>query len=337
MIGADNYWSVVQNNTVRGEVHDPVAIRTRLGYVLSGPVNVANSGQSHPSVNMSHVMKTECTVVEEDLSSIDDSLKNELSKFWDYETLGVKEREDEYLEDYQTKVKFNGDRYIVLLQFKEEHLVIPDNYLLARNHLTSSLKRLKSKPEILQQYDTVIREQLNLGVVEMIDKSHEEQCLPGTVHYFPHKEVVKEDRTTTKLRVVHDASARSRSEPSLKDCLLSGPALTPLIFEVLLRFRLHKVALIRDLEKAFLNIEIKPEERNLLRFLWIDDINSSNPEVITLRFTRLVFGLVCSPFILNVTLRNHLSKYENIDPEFVDTVVRALHVDDFASERGLDK
>ena len=110
---------------------------------------------------MSHVMKTKCTVVEEDVSSIDDSLKNELSKFWDYDTLGVKEREDEFLEDYPTKVKFNGDRYIVSLPFKEEHLVIPDNYLLARNRLTSSLKKFKSKPEILQQYDT------NQGAIEL--------------------------------------------------------------------------------------------------------------------------------------------------------------------------
>ena len=91
------------------------------------------------------------------------------------------------------------------------------------------------------------------------------------------------------------------------------------------------MALIGDLEKAFLNIEVNPAERNLLRFLWVDDINSPNPEVITLRFTRLVFGLVCSPFILNVTLRNHLARYENIDPEFVAAVVRALYVDDFAS------
>ena len=53
--------------------------------------------------------------------------------------------------------------------------------------------------------------------------------------------------------------------------------------------------------------------------------------MITLRFTRLVFGLVCSPFILNVKLRNYLSKYENVDPKFVDTVVRALYVDDFAA------
>ena len=56
-----------------------------------------------------------------------------------------------------------------------------------------------------------------------------------------------------------------------------------------------------------------------------------NPEVIILRFTWLVFGLVCSPFILNVTLRNHLSKYENIDPDFANTDMRALYVDIFAS------
>ena len=158
----------------------------------------------------------------------------------------------------------------------------------------------------------------------MIDKSHEKEVLPETVHYPPHGEVVKEDRATTKLRVVYDASAKSRNEPSLNDCLLLGPALTPLIYDILLRFRLHKVALIGDLKKALLNVEVNPEERNLLRFLWTDDIYSSNPEIITLRFVRLVFGLACSPFILNVTLRNHLAKYEDIDPEFVSTVVRAF-------------
>ena len=187
-----------------------------------------------------------------------------------------------------------------------------------------------SESKLLNQYDNVIKEQLDSGVVEVIDK-HEEEVVPGTVHYIPHKEVLKEDRATTKLRVVYDASAKSYSEPSLNDCLLSGPALTPLLFDILLRFCLPKIALIGDLEKAFLNVEVKPEDRNLLRFLWIDDVNPLNPEIIKLRFTRLVFGLVCSPFILNVTLRNHLSKYENIDPEFVSTVIKALYVEDFAS------
>ena len=100
-------------------------------------------------------------------------------------------------------------------------------------------------------------------------------------------------------------------------CLLSGPVLTPLLFDILLRFRLPKIALIGDLETAFLDVEVKPKDRNLLRFSWIDDVNPLNSEILKLRFTRLVFGLVCSPFILNVTLRNQLSKYENMDPEFV--------------------
>ena len=43
IIGADHYWSVVQNHVVKGELHGPVAIRTRLGYVFSGPVNAASA------------------------------------------------------------------------------------------------------------------------------------------------------------------------------------------------------------------------------------------------------------------------------------------------------
>ena len=103
----------------------------------------------------------------------------------------------------------------------------------------------------------------------------EEEVVPGTVHYIPHKDVLKEDRATTKLRVVYDASAKSYNEPSL-NYLLSGPVLTPLLFAILLRFRLPKIALIGDLETAFLDVEVKPEDRNLLRFSWIDDVNPLN-------------------------------------------------------------
>ena len=86
MLGADYYWTVVQNHVVRGELHGPVAIRTRLGYVLSGPVNVACSDHCPSSVNMSHVMKTECQVVTEDFNANDASLKEQLAKFWDHDT-----------------------------------------------------------------------------------------------------------------------------------------------------------------------------------------------------------------------------------------------------------
>ena len=204
---------------VRGELHGPVAIHTGLGYVLSGPVNATRANTQLSTVNVSHVMnmKTECQVIEENLVSDDFLLKEELSKFWDYDTLGVKDRDGDFLEDYVTKVKFNGTRYEVSLPFKTEHPIILDNYLLAQNRFVSSLQRLRSKPKLLQQYDSVSKEQLNAGVVELIAKSHDLDTLPGTVHYIPHKEVFKEDKTTTELRMVYDAIAKSRNEPSLND------------------------------------------------------------------------------------------------------------------------
>lgn len=89
--------------------------------------------------------------------------------------------------------------------------------------------------------------------------------------------------------------------------------------------------MIGDLEKTFLNVEITPDQRDLLRFLWVDDPFSNSPIEIMYRFTRLVFGLICSPFILNVVLRNYLTKYETNDPQFVFDVLKSLYVDDYVS------
>ena len=55
-------------------------------------MNAASANTQLSTVNASHVMKTERQVIEENLVSDDFLLKEELSKFWDYDTLGVKDR-----------------------------------------------------------------------------------------------------------------------------------------------------------------------------------------------------------------------------------------------------
>ena len=162
-------------------------------------------------------------------------------------------------------------------------------------------------------YDAVIRDQLKDGVLEKV-VDNEEPLQEGSVHYIPHREVLCQDRQATKLRIVYDASAKAKNEVSLNDCLYPGPNLVPLIFDVLLRFRLHKIALIGDLEKAFLQISIPEEQRDLLRFLWIDTTEPENPKIIKLRFARLAFGLTSSPYILNATIKHHLEKYVSEQP-----------------------
>ena len=144
------------------------------------------------------------------------------------------------------------------MPFKEEHPLIPDNYTVCVKQLGTLINRLRATPIILQEYHNVIADQIRSGVVEPVNEDDVKP--PGQVHYLPHKEVVRHDKDTTKLRVVYDASARNNG-PSLNDCLYAGPPLTPLIFNILTRFRVHPVAVTADIEKAFLNIAISPEHR----------------------------------------------------------------------------
>jgi hypothetical protein len=122
---------------------------------------------------------------------------------------------------------------------------------------------------------------------------------------------------TTKVRIVQDASSKeSKKALSLNDCLHVGPPLSPLLYEILLRLRQKKIALISDIEKAFLNIEIAWQDRDCLRFLWVQDVDSNVVNPVTYRFCRVVFGLNCSPFLLNATLQHHLDSFVDIDPKF---------------------
>ena len=92
---------------------------------------------------------------------------------------------------------------------------------------------------------------------------------------MPHHAVVRKQAKTTKVRVVYDASCKEgKNSVSLNDCLHVGPPLTPLLFEILLRFRENRIALAADIEKAFLNVEIAKTDRDVLRFLWVDDLGS---------------------------------------------------------------
>ena len=111
----------------------------------------------------------------------------------------------------------------------------------------------------------------------------------------------------------------------------TGSSLNTLIFDILVRFRVYKVAMIANIEKAFLNIVIAPEHQDYLGFFWVDDIHDISPDIITLRFARVVFGLTCSPAILNAVLHHHLTQYSTIYPTFVTKVLKSLYLDDLAS------
>ena len=116
----------------------------------------------------------------------------------------------------------------------------------------------------------------------------------------------------------------------MNDCLHTGPKFQQRIFDLLLKFRMYCVAFIADIEKAFLMIQMAEEDRDVLRFLWVRDPTAEQPEPIELLFTRVVFGVSASPFLLNATIQHHL-EHSKADPATLKRLSRAFYVDDIVT------
>ncbi len=120
----------------------------------------------------------------------------------------------------------------------------------------TAAKNARDSPGV---HDKVIRDQQEKGIIETVNPDETSE----KVHYLPHREIIRTDKQTTKLRVVFDASAK-KDGPSLNDCIHAGSALPPLLMD---RFRCVKIALVADIEKAFLMIAVDENDWDALRFL----------------------------------------------------------------------
>ena len=100
-----------------------------------------------------------------------------------------------------------------------------------------------------------------------------------------------------------------------------------LLWSVLIRNRLYPIALCADMKKAFLQIRIKEEDRDVLRFHWIKDLDPN--QIVAYRFTRALFGMNQSPFLLQGTL-NHLldTMKERYGDETIEKIRNDVYVDD---------
>ena len=188
---------------------------------------------------------------------------------------------------------------------KADNPDLPSNRNMCMAQLRTMLKRLNTMGE-LSQYNDIIQEQLKRNFIEVVPNESDSR---GIVHYLYHIPVVRASSSTSRLRIVYNASAKmNKSSPSLNDCLFTGD-----LFEILLNFRLHRVGLLADIEKAFLMVGLKPSDRDCTRFLWVKDIHQplSDENLVIFRFLVVLFGIVCSPFLLNATVKHHLTQYSN--------------------------
>ncbi|XP_074658631.1 uncharacterized protein LOC141911540 [Tubulanus polymorphus] len=339
LIGADFYWSVMTGE-VRRSNRGPVALGTKFGWTLSGPIGESETNQS----SMVYFIN-EKTAKKSTYSNHDDDkhnnllitqqrncdchqLETKLKNFWSIENLGLEENTDDPLfEEFKKSVQFKDGRYHVKLPWRDvDDLILPDNYEHAKKRLINLLTRLRRSPDILSEYDSVIKEQLDNNIVQLVESPEIGEV--GKVHYIPHHAVIRSGHSTTKLRIVYDASCKADG-PSLNELLHAGPVMTNNILHILLRLRMKPVALTGDIEKAFLQIMVDEDDTDVLRFLWVKDTHDENSDVIVLKFKRVVFGVTSSPYLLNATLKFHMESHE--DQKFAEKFLQSAYVDDTSS------
>ena len=254
----------------------------------------------------------------------DEMLDKRVNQLFDLETLGISEANSVH-ESFLQNIKFDNSQYSVKLPWREHNQILPDNFELSVNRLVSTVKCLHKTPELLEEYNKVIQDQLEQGIMEKI-KPNIEHVEPGNVHYLSHHAVVRKELLLPSYVLLWMPVQRF-----LQIRLHTGSSLTPKILDILVQFRSYKVAIVSDIMKAFHMINVEERDRNVLRFLWLSDLESDNPELLVLRFCKLVFGLNYAPFILGATLQHHISNYEFEDPSVIEKLLESFYVDDFLS------
>ena len=326
LIGNDYYNDLITARKVQ-IVPGLYLLESRFGWILSGRFLKQETEVQAICENIEDPEKPEISALFSD-ADYDLSRNLDLADFWSLETIGIKDcpiksDDDKALEMFNSTIRFEKGRYQVCWPWKEENPNLPSNYHLAYGRLKALLKRLWADSDLFQKYGNIITDQLEKGIIEEVFDEDSTNLL----HYIPHHAVVSPSRKTTKVRIVYDASAKSRKENlSLNECLYRGPVLLEDLCGILLRFRLGSIAMVADIEKAFLQIALQPKDRDVTRFLWVRNMNLKALEGNTriFRFTRVPFGVISSPFLLAATIAFHLSKE---DSEISSKFKESLYVD----------
>jgi len=325
LIGGDHYWKLIKHNPPLRISPSLLLLPSIFGWVLIG--NRSGVSVNHVAINNIEL----CQDV--------DLRDGQFRRFWILEAMGITDtdtvppsvKDTAMLSSFSDSFRKEDGRAVVSLP-KKEHAILNDNNTNAHRRFKSLTKRFDSTTYFRTMYENKMLDYILQHQVEVAP--HGPTAAP--MFYLLHHAVKKEKCKAVKWRIVCDASSHEPGSPSLNDFLQMGSNLPPEIVSVLLRFRLHKYAILGDVSQAFLQISLDPTDRDLTRFLWYRVIPNSKgsydttDEVITYRFTRLPFGLTCSPF-LSATIRTLATKYHDTYPTACALMDRSTYMDNFAA------
>ena len=214
-------------------------------------------------------------------------------------------------------------RYVMRLPKRDVSLVLGCSRDQAIRRYHQNKKSLERKGRY-STYEFALQEYNSLGHAEPVPpadlRKPESQC-----YYLPAHGVVKDSSTTTKLRVVFDASARTTTGVALNNVLLPGQNLYPLLMTVMLSFRMHPIGMSADISKMFREVGLHLEDRDLHRFL---QSGSDGGGLKDMRMTRVTFGVTSSHFLAMQVLWQLAQDYQDQYPQAASIIMQNFYVDD---------
>jgi hypothetical protein len=227
----------------------------------------------------------------------------------------IKRDAQEELREYiERNLSYSDDGRIIAKLPKREDFrrMVTKNSNTGQRRIKSVERMLEKNDEVAKAYVAMFDSWVRDGVV--VEKTIEELDADGEWTELPHFGVIN-DSETTPVRMVITGDAKDKGQFSTNDWLLPGPNVIPLIPTILTHIRMKEQFLVADISKAFVQIQLSDEDKKLLVFRWPVKQPDGTYKHKFYRFERMPWGINCSPFVLNASLRKIFRERAASHPE----------------------
>ncbi|KAF0314254.1 Methionine-R-sulfoxide reductase B1-A [Amphibalanus amphitrite] len=311
--------------TIQGPPGDPVAVKTPLGWTAFGPV----SGAEMESI------KTLRTHIRSKLKVENQEEIKAMREMTELEVIGVREQKEKILsvEDKEAmkkveKMKHEGGRYEVNVPWRNDEPNLSGNFGYALSRLRKTEENMKKRKDeaMEKKYGEIFEDYVKKGYFLKIAAGDENWTAATCEGWFlPHFPVIRQDRATTKIRLVFDAAAKYQGR-SLNDELYPGPSICSDLIEILLGFRRHPIALTGDVEEMFLQVKLATADKKYHRVLWRDGEAERAPDIYEAQ--RWIFGNAAAPFAAQYVMKENALIHAAEFPLAAQAVERSFYMDD---------
>lgn len=308
LIGAGLFWDLLCVGQVKLGPQRPILHKTKLGWIISGPLPKFNS-----------VQNLLCAT-----SQI--RVNFDLSKFWEIEECSFSQpfSQEELLCEKHFKSTYNrhpNGRFKVSIPFKEPIEQLGESRSIAEKQFYSLERKFVKNPVMKEQYVAFMDEYNSMGHMSLIDES---KVTSSTHYYLPHHGVLKEDSVTTRLRVVFNGSSPTSSGISLNDLQMIGPVLQDDLTSILLRFRKHSYVVSADIAKMYRQILVCESQRPLQLIIWRAD--SSHP-LQTFSLNTVTYGTASASYLATKCIHQLSEDCIETHPNASRVIARDFYVD----------